>query len=266
MADEPAAGSDARVIGERSGGLATITLSHPAALNAMTWGMYDELFALCATLEADQSVRVVILQGAGTRSFVAGTDISQFTAFTSAEDGVAYEDRLDRIVGRLERLARPTIAKLRGYAVGGGAALALACDLRVATPALKFGVPIARTRGNCLSAQNLARIVDLVGPSRAKQLIYTAELLDAQTCLALGIVNEVVEEAGLDARVQAIADQIAAHAPLTLIATKQTIGRIMAERRPEPDLESVRRCYGSRDFHEGVAAFLQKRPPGWSGT
>jgi enoyl-CoA hydratase len=258
-------GADATVTCERQGPVATLTLSHPAALNAMTWGMYDALFAHCEALEADLSVRVVIVQGAGSRAFVAGTDISQFASFSGPEDGVAYEERLDRIVGRLEQLAKPTIAKLRGYAVGGGAALALACDLRIATPALKFGVPIARTLGNCLSAENLARIVDLVGPSRTKQLIYTAELLDAPTCLSLGIVNEVVEDAALDARVEALAQQIAAHAPLTLLATKQTVGQIMAARRSAPDLESIRRCYGSHDFHEGVAAFLEKRPPRWTG-
>jgi enoyl-CoA hydratase/carnithine racemase len=259
------ADADAQVLLSRSGGTATVTLSHPAALNAMTWGMYDALYDLCESLDRDETVRVVVVQGAGERAFVAGTDISQFRTFQTEEDGIAYEQRLDRFVGRLESLGKPTIAKIRGYAVGGGASLALACDLRIATPALKFGVPIARTLGNCLSAQTLARIVDLVGPSRAKQLIYTAELLEAPACLALGIVNEVVDDAELDGRVAALAGQISGHAPLTLAATKQTVGKILAERRPAPDEESVRLCYGSHDFHEGVAAFLEKRRPAWEG-
>lgn len=249
----------------QSDGIATITLSHPAALNAMTWGMYEALHAICESLDQDEAVRVVVVQGAGERAFVAGTDISQFRAFQTEEDGVEYEERLERFVGRLESLGKPTIAKIRGYAVGGGASLALACDLRVATPALKFGVPIARTLGNCLSAQTLARIVDLVGPSRTKQLIYTAELLEAPACLAMGIVNEIVEDSTLDARVEALAMQISGHAPLTLAATKRTVGTILAGRRPAPDEASVRLCYGSRDFHEGVAAFLEKRKPAWEG-
>ena len=256
---------DAKVLLSRSDGIATVTLSHPAALNAMTWSMYDGLYDICESLDQDETVRVVVVQGAGERAFVAGTDISQFRAFATEEDGIAYEEHLDRFVGRLERLAKPTIAKIRGYAVGGGASLALACDLRIATPALRFGVPIARTLGNCLSAQTLARIVDLVGPSRAKQLIYTAELLEAPACLSLGIVNEIVEDTDLDARVEALAAQISGHAPLTLAATKRTVGKILAERRPAPDEESVRLCYGSHDFHEGVAAFLEKRKPAWEG-
>jgi enoyl-CoA hydratase len=253
------------VLWAQSDGIATVTLSHPAALNAMTWGMYEALYNICELLDRDEGVRVVVVQGAGERAFVAGTDISQFRAFRTEDDGVDYEERLERFVERLERLGKPTIAKIRGYAVGGGASLALACDLRIATPALKFGVPIARTLGNCLSAQTLARIVDLVGPSRAKQLIYTAELLEAPTCLSLGIVNEVVEDAELDARIATLAGQISGHAPLTLAATKRTVGKILAERRPSPDEESVRLCYGSHDFHEGVAAFLEKRKPAWEG-
>lgn len=257
--------AEAQVICERQGPVATLTLSHPSALNAMTWAMYESLEDYCAELDADDAIRVVVVQGAGDRAFVAGTDISQFRRFAGAEDGIAYEERLDRIVGRLEALSKPTIAKIRGYAVGGGAALALACDLRIATPTLKFGVPIARTLGNCLSAQNLARIVDLVGPARTKQLLYTAGLLDAPACLDFGVVNEIIEDSALDARVDALAAQIAAQAPLTLRATKQTIGRILESRRPPPDLESIRLCYGSLDFHEGVAAFLEKRAPQWQG-
>lgn len=255
----------AEVLCVREGPVATLTFSHPEALNAMTWGMYEELNDHCQQLNADDSVRVVIVQGAGDRAFVAGTDITQFQKFTTADDGVNYEENLDRYVGSLESLGKPTIAKIRGYAVGGGASLALACDLRMATPTLKFGIPIARTLGNCLSARTLARIVELVGPSRTKQVLYTAELLEAPACLAVGLVNEVVDDSELDARVEALAAQIAGHAPLTLAATKRTITRILEERRPQPDEESVRRVYGSHDFHEGVSAFVEKRKPVWEG-
>src|SRR5579875_1034335 len=199
---------EATVVFERRGPVAVLTLSHPAALNAMTWSMYEELARRCEELDHDDSVRAVVLQGAGERAFVAGTDILQFQAFQTGEDGIAYEQRLDNHVAALESIGRPTIAKLHGYAVGAGASLALACDLRVASASLRFGIPIARTLGNCLSSQTLARIVDLVGPSNAKRLLYTAELLDAPTCLALGIVNEVVEDADLDSRVDALTEQI----------------------------------------------------------
>jgi enoyl-CoA hydratase/carnithine racemase len=255
----------ADVLCDRNGAVATLTFSHPEALNAMTWGMYEALSRHCEELEADPDVRAVVVQGAGDRAFVAGTDITQFRQFTSAEDGVRYEVNLDRYVGALESLGKPTIAKIRGYAVGGGASLALACDLRVATPAIKFGIPIARTLGNCLSARTLARIVELVGPSRAKQMLYTAELLEAPACLSFGIVNEVVEDSAVDARVQQLAEQISGHAPLTLQATKKTIARVLEERRPQPDEQSVRMVYGSHDFHEGVEAFVAKRKPIWEG-
>jgi enoyl-CoA hydratase len=267
QAPAPANGVDGQpeVILERRDAVAVLTLSHPSALNAMTWFMYEELARRCAELDGDDSVRAVVLQGAGDRAFVAGTDITQFQEFRTGEDGVDYERRLDSHVSALETLRKPTIAKLRGYAVGAGASLALACDLRVATPSLKFGIPIARTLGNCLSSQTLARIVDLVGPSSAKQLLYTAELLDASTCQLLGIVNEVVDENELDARVDALTAQICSHAPLTLAATKQTIARIVADRRPQPNEDIIRAVYGSRDFHEGVEAFVEKRRPQWQG-
>ena len=186
------------VICDRNGPVATLTLSRPSALNAMTWSMYEGLSRYCAELDADEAVRAVVVQGAGERAFVAGTDISQFLEFKTGDDGIAYEEHLDRYVAALENIGKPTIAKVRGYAVGGGARLALACDLRIATPSLKFGVPIARTLGNCLSSRALARIVDTVGPSRALQLLYTAELLDGPTCLTLGVVNELVDEGDLD--------------------------------------------------------------------
>jgi enoyl-CoA hydratase/carnithine racemase len=255
----------ADVLCEKDGPIATLTLSHPQALNAMTWGMYEALNEHCQQLDADDSIRVVVVQGAGDRAFVAGTDITQFQSFTTGEDGVNYEEHLDRYVGALETLGKPTIAKIRGYAVGGGASLALACDLRVATPALKFGIPIARTLGNCLSARTLSRIIELVGPSRTKQVLYTAELLEAPACLAFGIVNEVVGDDELDARVDALATQISGYAPLTLAATKRTITRILEDRRPSSDEDSVRKVYGSHDFHEGVVAFVAKRKPAWEG-
>src|SRR5688500_16408777 len=146
--------------------VAVFTFNRPEARNALTWEMYDGLIAACDIVEATPDIRVLIIRGAGGKAFAAGTDISQFTGFKSAEDGMAYERRLDAIIDRVERVTRPTIAQVEGAATGGGCAIALACDLRVCTPEARFGLPIARTLGNCLSIANVARMVDLIGPAR----------------------------------------------------------------------------------------------------
>lgn len=148
---------------ERRGPAAWITFNRPDAHNAMSFAMYEELFALCERADGDDEVRVVVLRGAGGRAFVAGTDISQFLEFSSAEDGLRYEASIDRVVGRVEAVRKPTIALVDGFAMGSGTVLAAACDLRICTPAARFGAPIARTVGNCLSMANYAR---LGGPFR----------------------------------------------------------------------------------------------------
>src|SRR5256712_11882402 len=134
----------------------------------MTWAMYDGLMDACEKVDADADLRVLILRGAGGKAFVAGTDISQFRAFSTPQDALEYERRLDRVMGRLEAVTKPTIAAIEGYAVGGGAAIAGACDLRYCTPESQIGIPIARTLRNCLSVANCARPVDLLGPAPAK--------------------------------------------------------------------------------------------------
>ena len=159
----------------------------------MTFAMYEELFELCERADADDDVRALVLRGAGDKAFVAGTDISQFAAFESADDGVEYEATIDRIVGRLETVAKPSVALVDGYAMGSGLALSAACDLRVCTPEAKFGLPIARTVGNCLSMDNYARLADLLGAARLKELIFTARSIDAQEALAIGLATEVAE-------------------------------------------------------------------------
>src|SRR5688572_22678362 len=146
---------------ERRGAVALLTFNRPEARNALTWAMYEGLYDACNHVEADDRVRVLVLKGAGDRAFVAGTDIAQFRAFSTPEVALEYEKNNNRYAGRLESLIKPTIAMLRGYCVGGGAALAMACDLRLASPDVKVGVPIARTLGNTLSTTNLARLVSL---------------------------------------------------------------------------------------------------------
>lgn len=260
--------STAHLLYEEDGPLATLTFNRPEARNAMTWNMYQALVDRCDAVEADSSIRVLILQGAGHQAFVAGTDIAEFRDFDSAEHGIDYERRLDAVIERVESVSKPTIAKIEGVATGGGCALAAACDLRVCTPESRIGVPIARTLGNCLSAANHARLLDLVGPARLKDLLFTGRLLDGEEALAVGLVTRVTAPSDLDRTVRDMALTLACNAPLTITATKEMIRRIQAHRRlPATDARDlIESCYGSNDFMEGVAAFLGKRPPRWTGS
>ena len=166
-----AAPTSGRVTLRTEGGVAWITFDRPAARNAMTWAMYEQLSAICQQLQQDASVRVAVFRGAGGQAFVAGTDIEQFTAFQSAEDGVAYERQIEAGIAQLCALPMPTVALVEGWCVGGGLAIATACDFRLATPGAKFGVPIARTLGNCLSIQNVARLRAAFGHQRTRRTL-----------------------------------------------------------------------------------------------
>lgn len=250
---------------ERQGAVAWLTFNRPAARNAMTWAMYQGLYDACAHVEADDRIRVFVLRGAGDKAFVAGTDISQFQAFSTAEDALGYERNMERYIGRLEALAKPTIAMIRGYCVGGGAGIALACDLRVATPDARFGVPIARTIGNTLALGNVGRMVDLLGPARTKEVLFTARFVEAAEGQAIGLFNAVVEPERLETSVAALAERIAGHAPLTIRSTKEAVRRLLERRRLDEADDLILACYLSEDFREGIAAFLAKRRPEWKG-
>jgi enoyl-CoA hydratase len=252
---------------ETAGPVARLTFNRPEARNAMTWAMYDALVEACERVERDDAVRVLVLRGAGGKAFVAGTDISQFQTFRDRQDGLKYEERLDFVLDRLERVTKPTIAQVEGVAAGGGCAIALVCDLRVATPESTFGIPIARTLGNCLSGATYSRLVDLVGPAAVKDLLFTGRFVDAAEAQTLGLVNRLVSADAIAGVVDRLALDIAANAPLTLRATKEMVRRILAKRRlaAGDDADLVELCYTSEDFHEGVEAFLAKRKPRWSG-
>ena len=247
-------------------GIGTVTFNRPQARNALTFAMYDRLAALLAAVEGDRALRVLVVTGAGAEAFSAGTDIAEFQAFASARDALDYEARLDGVVGALERCPVPTIAAIAGACTGGGAALAAACDLRVAAANLRFGFPVARTLGNCLSLSNTARLAGLIGAARVKDLIFTARLIAAEEAFAIGLVGEVLPDAAaLAARAEALAHTVASHAPLTLRATKEALLRLRGRVAPGEGEDLIRMCYMSKDFREGMTAFLEKRPPNFRG-
>ncbi|MGU3497125.1 enoyl-CoA hydratase [Xanthobacteraceae bacterium A53D] len=243
-------------------GIATLTFDRPHARNAMTWRMYEELYAGCREIAARAGeVKVAVLRGAGGKAFVAGTDIEQFRHFT-ADDAVAYEDKVELYVAALEAIPVPTLAVVEGWAVGGGFAIANACDLRIATPGSRFGVPIARTLGNGLSAANLKRLQATLGLGMVKRMLLLAEMPTAEAMPA-GYL-EVVGAEALDAHLAEVCGRLKGHAPLTMRATKEAMGRLALEASP-PDEDLIRLVYGSADFKEGIAAFTAKRPPEWTG-
>ncbi len=256
--------SDGEVRYSRTGEIASIVFDRPAARNAMTWEMYQRLGEICERLRTEEGIRVAVFRGAGGKAFVAGTDIAQFKAFTSGEDGIAYEEKMERIISGIEALPMPTLAVIEGFAVGGGLAIAAACDLRVATPGSRFGVPIARTLGNCLSMRNYARLVASVGIPRAKKMLLLAENLTAEEALAGGFLAEIVPAEAIDQRTRELCDHLVHHAPITMRVTKEAMRRLLHAGLPDGD-DLVRQAFGSEDFRTGVKAFVEKKAPEWRG-
>jgi enoyl-CoA hydratase/carnithine racemase len=222
----------------------------------MTFAMYEDLFAACEAADADDDVRVLVLRGAGEKAFVAGTDIRQFADFDeSGADALAYEATIDRIVGRLETVRKPTVALVDGFAMGSGLALSAACDLRICTPAARFGLPIARTVGNCLSMENYARLAALLGPARLKDIVFTARAIEPDEALATGLGHR-----GRRRRRGARGGAVrAARLPRPGHALRHQGGAAPHPRRTTPDGEDlIRAAYGSEGFRRNVQAFLEK--------
>jgi len=247
-------------------GIATVTFNRAQARNALTFEMYDEIARICGEIangNAD-NIRSLIFTGAGDRAFAAGTDISGFRDFKGAQDAIDYESRMDAVLTLIESVPIPTIAAIQGACTGGGAAIAACCDLRVGNAYLKFGFPIARTLGNCLSATSLARLSALLGAGRTREIIFTSRLIQSEEALAIGLLSEVTENP-LN-RALELAEQMKGHAPITLRVTKEALRRLREHVSGIDDHDLIEQAYTSEDFREGLEAFLAKRPPQWRGA
>jgi enoyl-CoA hydratase len=255
------------ILYEVSDSVGRITFNRPQARNAFTFRMYEQLGEICQLAENDSSVKVLLLTGAGGKAFAAGTDISEFKTFSTAEDALEYESRIERVLSALENSRLPTIAAIAGVCTGGGFTIAGCCDLRIGASNARFGVPIGRTLGNCLSMSNYVRLVALLGPARVKDIIFTARLIEAEEACRIGLLGEVLPDyESLQCRANELAQTVASQAPLTLRVTKEALRRITEKMNPHEDRDLILKCYMSSDFREGMDAFLNKRPPKWTGT
>ena len=255
------------ILYEINDGIGRVTFNRPQARNAFTFQMYERLAEICAQAENDSSVKVLVLTGAGEKAFAAGTDISQFRDFSTAEHALEYESRIERVLTALENCRVPSIAAIAGVCTGGGFSIAGCCDLRIGAANARFGVPIGRTLGNCLSIANYARLAALLGPASVKDIIFTARLIEAEEACKIGLLGEVLPSyEALQSRATELARIVASQAPLTLQVTKEALRRIKEKMSPEDDRDMILKCYMSRDFREGMDAFLNKRPPKWTGT
>lgn len=262
MSDEHAAVRTEDLLVERDDGVLTVTFNRPEARNAMTWEMYQGLAEACDAVDADPAVRVMVLRGAGGRAFVAGTDIAQFTDFDGPA-GVAYESRISEVLARLRAVDVPVIAAIDGYCVGGGLGIAACADLRLASPGSRFGVPIARTLGNCLSGDTLGLLIALLGRGRVVDMLLRARFIDADEALTAGFLGTVTDD--VDATAAEWAATLKGHAPLTIWSVKEIVRRLSDLGGGIDDADVVERIYGSEDFHEAVRAFIAKEDYEWTG-
>jgi len=246
------------------GSVLTVTFDRPDQHNALTFDMYEALFEACERADADGDVRVLVVRGSGGRAFAAGTDISAFRDFREGADGVAYEERISRVVNRLESVTVPTVAAVEGYCLGGGLALAAVCDLRVATRSSRFGVPIARTLGNCLSMNSVSVVAAHLGAARTLDLLLRARLLTADEAAAAGFVAEMCDDGALDEALSGVVDTLLRHAPLTMWASKVAVARLRRSSLPDGE-DLVSAAFGSQDFRRAVAGFGSGERPHWEG-
>ncbi|GAA1905016.1 enoyl-CoA hydratase [Lapillicoccus jejuensis] len=262
---EPRAEAGGELLVREAPGLVEVAFHRPEKLNAFTDAMYDGLLELCARVAVDPAVRAVVVRGSGGRAFAAGNDIASFRGFTTGADGVAYEARIRRVLDALADLPQLTVAAVDGVCVGGGLAVATSCDLRVATPASRFGYPIARTLGNALSAPIVLRCAEVFGDPVTREMLLASRLVDAPRALAVGALVSVVEPQHLDAEVWSLVEGVRRAAPRTLAVTKEQLRAGRSGYDVVVDDERLAGAYGSADFREGVRAFLAKERPSFTG-
>jgi enoyl-CoA hydratase/carnithine racemase len=238
----------------RQTGVAEIVIDRPERHNAMTLAMYDSMLALIGQCTLDPTVRCILFRGTGGKSFISGTDIAYFKDFRDGKEGLDYEAFVERVIDTVERIAVPTIAVIDGWAVGGGLALATACDFRVCSDSSRFGAPIAKTLSNTLSSRNIARLQAALGVPRVKKMLMLAEYLTAEEALACGYVYAVCPQNALDHVAQELARKLMGLSQVTQQAVKESLRRIVVEQRLDDD-DLIETVYGSRAFREGVTSF-----------
>jgi enoyl-CoA hydratase len=255
----------ADIIIERKEGIAQVKFNRPEVRNALTFEMYEVVYNLCVEANETEEIRAIVFAGVDSSAFASGTDIGLLQGIKDGKGGTEYEERIERVVGMVERCRVPTIAAIAGACTGGGAALATACDLRIGAKNMRFGYPMAKTLGNCLSLPNSARLIFLIGPGRFKELLLTARLMGAEEAYATGLISEVVEPLDLLARAQELAVRIARNAPLTVWAAKEAVLRLHEQLQSADFVDVIEKCYQSDDFRLGVESFIKKQAPKWSG-
>ena len=256
------------MIAEKRGPVGRLVFNKPQRHNATSSDMWEAIPVILDDFESDPAIRVVVVTGAGDKAFVSGADISEFENARSTPEQIAKYDKIGEVANqRLTKCAKPTIARIRGYCVGGGLAVALTCDIRIASDNSKFAVPAAKL-GLGYRAAGIKVLMDVVGPSFAKEIFFTGRLFSAQEALAMGLVNRVVPEAELDSHVDGYCEMIGNNAPLTMHAAKRTVEEL-SRLDGKPDLERsarlVKECFASEDYIEGRRAFMEKRRPVFKG-
>ncbi len=257
-----------KMLSRKDGGVGYVIFNNPERHNAVSLEMWAATRDILDDFRADDSIRVVVLTGAGGKAFVSGADISKFGAERASAEGVAkYNATTEEAFSRVHEFPKPTIAMIRGYCIGGGMALATCCDMRICTPGSKFGIPAAKL-GLGYDHKGVRRLMDVVGPSFAKEIFFTARQFDAEEARMMGFANRVVPDAELESYVQSYADTIAGNAPLTIAAAKLTIGQLLkdeSERDMAGAMAAVKGCFDSKDYVEGRTAFMEKRKPAFTG-
>lgn len=236
-------------------GVAEIIIDRPERHNAMTLPMYEEMLSLIEQCTKDPATGCILFKGTGGKSFISGTDISYFKDFTSGKHGLDYEAFVERVIDAVERIAVPTIAVIDGWAVGGGLALATACDFRICSDASQFGAPIAKTLSNTLSSRNIARLEAAFGAPRVKKMLLLAEYIAADEAFACGYAYQVCPPNEIESSSHALAGKLMDLSAVTQRAVKESLRRLVVEQSLDDD-DLIEEVYGSQAFRDGVAAFM----------